>query len=91
MIKTKRLILRNYTMDDFNSLFEIMSDPETMQHYPAPFDENRTKDWIIWNIENYKKYGFGLWVVTLKETGKNGKELWEMVIDVDYPNKQGLM
>ena len=60
MLKTKRLILRNYTMDDFNSLFEIMSDPETMQHYPAPFDENRTKDWIIWNIENYKKYGFGL-------------------------------
>ena len=60
MIETKRLILRNYTMDDFNSLFEIMSDPETMQHYPAPFDENRTKDWIIWNIENYKKYGFGL-------------------------------
>lgn len=52
MIETKRLILRNYTMDDFNSLFEIMSDPETMQHYPAPFDENRTKDWIIWNIEN---------------------------------------
>ena len=70
MIETKRLILRNYTMDDFNSLFEIMSDPETMQHYPAPFDENRTKEWIIWNIENYKKYGFGLWAVTLKETGE---------------------
>ena len=70
MIETKRLILRNYTMDDFNSLFEIMSDPETMQHYPAPFDENRTKDWIIWNIENYKKYGFGLWAVTLKKTGE---------------------
>ena len=70
MLKTKRLILRNYTMDDFNSLFEIMSDPETMQHYSAPFDENRTKDWIIWNIENYKKYGFGLWAVILKETGE---------------------
>ena len=69
MIETKRLILRNYTMDDFNSLFEIMSDPETMQHYPATFDENRTKDWIIWNIENYKKYGFGLWAVTLKKQG----------------------
>ena len=36
MIETERLILRNYTLSDFDSLYEIMSDPETMQHYPAP-------------------------------------------------------
>lgn len=29
-IETERLILRNYTMDDFDALFEIMSDAETM-------------------------------------------------------------
>ena len=68
MIETKRLILREYTLDDFESLYEILSDPETMQHYPAPFDEERTKGWISWNLENYRKYGFGLWAVTLKET-----------------------
>ncbi len=38
MIETERLLLREYTMDDFDALYEIMSDPETMQHYPAPFD-----------------------------------------------------
>ena len=68
MIETKRLILREYTLDDFESLYEILSDPETMQHYPAPFDEERTKGWISWNLDNYGKYGFGLWAVTLKET-----------------------
>ena len=36
-----------------------MSDPETMQHYPAPFDEDRTRKWITWNLDNYEKYGFG--------------------------------
>ena len=70
IIETKRLILREYTLDDFNALFEIVSDPETMQHYPAPFDEQRTQAWIAWNLENYKKYGFGLWAVVLKESGE---------------------
>ena len=59
-IETERLILRNYTMDDFDALFEIMSDAETMKHYPAPFDEERTRRWIAWNLENYAQYGFGL-------------------------------
>lgn len=70
MIETERLLLRDYTPDDFDALFEILSDSETMQHYPAPFDADRTRGWITWNIENYRKYGFGLWAVILKETGE---------------------
>ena len=70
VIETERLILREYTRDDFDALFEIVSDPETMQHYPAPFDEQRTKEWIAWNLENYERYGFGLWAVVLKGSGE---------------------
>ena len=70
VIETERLILREYTRDDFDALFEIVSDPETMQHYPAPFDEQRTKEWIVWNLENYERYGFGLWAVVLKGSGE---------------------
>ena len=70
IIETDRLILREYTIRDFEALYEIMSDPETMQHYPKPFDEERTKNWIEWNLNNYKEYGFGLWAVVLKETSE---------------------
>ena len=70
MIETERLLLREYTMDDFAALYEIMSDAETMQHYPAPFDETRTRRWIEWNRENYSKYGFGLWAVVLRENNE---------------------
>lgn len=70
MIETERLLLREYTLNDFDALYEIMSDPETMQHYPEPFDENRTRNWITWNLDNYEKYGFGLWAVVLKETNE---------------------
>lgn len=70
VIETDRLILREYVTGDFDALFEIVSDKETMQHYPAPFDEDKTRGWIQWNLDNYEKYGFGLWAVVLKETGE---------------------
>ena len=68
VIETENLLLREFTHEDFPALFEIFSDPETMRHYPKPFDENRTKDWIEWNLQNYEEYGFGLWAVVLRET-----------------------
>ncbi len=70
MIETERLLLREYTPDDFDALYEIMSDPETMAHYPAPYDASQTRRWIDRNLENYAHYGFGLWAVVLKETGE---------------------
>ena len=56
MIETERLLLREYTMDDLDALYEIMSDAETMQHYPAPFDKARTRRGIEWNLENSKHH-----------------------------------
>lgn len=39
MLETKRLIIREYTPRDFDTLFEILSDEETMKYYPGPYDE----------------------------------------------------
>lgn len=70
VMDTQRLILREYTMEDFDALYEILSDAETMQHYPKPYDANGTRRWLEWSMENYRKYGFGLWAIQLKETGE---------------------
>ena len=67
MIETKRLVLRELTMDDLEDLHKILSDLESMKYYPEPFTREKSKQWIEWNIENYKSYGFGLWAVILKE------------------------
>lgn len=83
LIETERLLLREYTMDDFDALFEIMSDEETMKHYPSPFDKDRTRGWITWNIGNYSKYGFGLWAVVLKETNEFIGDCGITVQDID--------
>ena len=70
ILQTKRLILREYTPEDFDKLSEILSDPETMSHYPKPYDEAGVRRWIDWSMDNYRKYGFGLWALELKETGE---------------------
>ena len=69
-LETKRLIFREFLEDDFDDLYEILSDFETMKHYPKPFDKEMVVHWIEWNIENYNVFGFGLWAVILKENGK---------------------
>lgn len=69
-IETPRLILREMNENDFEALHAILSDPETMQYYPAPFNEEKTRNWIVRNQDNYAELGFGLWAVTLKETGE---------------------
>jgi RimJ/RimL family protein N-acetyltransferase len=70
LLQTARIFLREFTYDDFDSLFEILSDAEVMKYYPKPFDAERVKGWIKWNLQNYKQYGFGLWAVCLKDSGK---------------------
>ena len=44
-LQNTRIFLREFTYDDFDSLFEILSDPEVMKYYPKPFDAERVKGW----------------------------------------------
>jgi len=67
-LETKRLILRETSFDDFDLLYEILSDKETMKYYPKPYDKDGTTRWINWCLDSYQKYGFGLWAVIIKET-----------------------
>ena len=68
-METERLLLRELSYDDYDALYEILSDSDIMQHYPYTFDESRVKNWITRNIERYRVFGFGLWAIVLKESG----------------------
>lgn len=67
-LETKRLLLREYTWDDYDALYEILSDPETMQHYPKPYDAEGVRAWIQRNMDRYQTPGYGLHAVILKST-----------------------
>ena len=70
MMETQRLLLREMNPDDFQALFQVLGDPETMWHYPYTFDGQHVRDWIERNRNRYRKDGFGLWAVCLKDTGE---------------------
>ena len=69
-LETERLILREMTPEDFEALYSVLADSDIMKHYPYKFDEERVKGWISKNIERYRIFGFGLWAVTLKDSGE---------------------
>ena len=70
IIETERLRIRKYTWADIDSLYEILSDPETMKYYPKPYDRSGCERWINWCLDSYEKNGFGLWAIELKDTGE---------------------
>lgn len=67
MIGTKRLYLRELTMKDIPSLFEVLGDAENMKYYPYTLDLALVQKWIRRNQERYRVLGFGLWAVCLKK------------------------
>jgi RimJ/RimL family protein N-acetyltransferase len=68
ILETNRLLLRHLTIDDVDDLLGIFSDPEAMRYYPATKGRKETIDWIDWNLNSYREYGFGLWAVIRKDT-----------------------
>jgi len=49
-IETKRLYLRELTLDDFSELYDVLADPAIMQYYPYTFDKDRVMNCITKNI-----------------------------------------
>ena len=70
ILETRRLLLREMTPADFDALFRVLGDPETMWHYPYTPDGEHVRAWITRNMKRYRENGFGLWAVCLKDTGE---------------------
>jgi RimJ/RimL family protein N-acetyltransferase len=65
-LESKRLGLRQLETSDVDNLFEVLSDPETMQFYPRPYSKEETGGWISKSIQSYVDNRFGLWAMILK-------------------------
>lgn len=44
-LETKRLLIRDFTMEDADDLWEIFRDPVTMEHI-CPYTEQETRDFL---------------------------------------------
>lgn len=68
ILETKRLYLREMNQSDFQFLCKILQDEETMYAYEGAFSDQEAQEWLDRQIARYRKWGFGLWAVILKET-----------------------
>lgn len=68
ILETERLYLRELEQSDFSALCRILQDEQTMYAYEGAFTDAEVQDWLDRQLARYKKYGFGLWAVILKET-----------------------
>lgn len=70
ILETRRLILRQFVADDVDALARVLSDPETMRHYPAPCDRAGVEAWIARCQQRYRDDGVALWGMVLKSSGE---------------------
>ena len=70
LLRTNRLGFRRYIAADGQALGPVFADPYATKFYPAMGQQEALDRWINWNLENYDKYGFGLWALELLGTGQ---------------------
>ena len=70
LIETERLKLRELNISDTGSLYDILSDPETMTYYPSTYKYHEVETLLKRFIKSYQENGFGLWAVILKDEDK---------------------
>lgn len=68
ILETERLVLREMEQKDFQDLAEILQNPNVMYAYEHDFSETDVQEWLDRQIGRYRKYGFGLWAIQLKDT-----------------------
>lgn len=70
-IETDRLFLREMKQEDLGAIYTAMlADPVILKQYPHLFNKEKVRELVLRNIERYRIFGFGLWVVCLKKTGE---------------------
>lgn len=69
ILETERVFLREMTQEDFFNITPILQDAQTMYAYEHAFADSEVQEWLDRQISRYKKDGFGLWGVILKQTG----------------------
>jgi RimJ/RimL family protein N-acetyltransferase len=87
ILETPRLHLREFLPGDAAALALVLSDPETMCFYPAPFDRAGVENWIARNRHRYTVDGHGLWAMVMKATGELIGDCGLTVQEVDGANE----
>ena len=65
LIKTKRLILREWDEKDLRSFARLNQDPRVLEFLPAPLTFQESAEWLKRINQHFREHGFGQWAVIL--------------------------
>lgn len=68
---TPRLILREMTDVDLDDMAELLGDESVMRYYPRPMTRSEARVWIARNQRRYRDDGFGLWIMSMRDSGES--------------------
>lgn len=68
--ETERLYMRKLAPSDHDALCAILKDEATMYAYAGAFCDAEVREWLDRQLAQYRKWGFWLWAVVLKESGE---------------------
>jgi [ribosomal protein S5]-alanine N-acetyltransferase len=69
-IQTSRLLLRRLIAEDLDDLTRMHLDPRVMATLGGVRSPDQTREWLAQRLEHWRQYGFGLWLVRERETGR---------------------
>jgi len=70
VLTTARLVFRELTHEDLESVAAILQDAETMAVWKGPFTDEAVVAWLDTQLARYAEFGFGLYAAVLRDTGQ---------------------
>lgn len=67
---TERLRLRPWTRAEIAALTALLTDPVTMKHWPAPFDEDGARVWFDRATQHWSEKRMGRWAIERLSDGR---------------------
>jgi RimJ/RimL family protein N-acetyltransferase len=58
------------TLADLDAMTSLLGDPDVMWVNPRPFTRDEVRRWIENSMRLYRERGFGMWLLSLTETGE---------------------
>jgi RimJ/RimL family protein N-acetyltransferase len=68
-LETDRLLLRDWTLDDYEPFAALNADAAVMEHFPAPLGRTQSDGFAERIQRSLNHDGFGLYAVEVKATG----------------------
>ena len=68
-VRTERLIGERLRLSDFGEVYRMDQDPLIMATLGGLRSEERTRQWLQENMDQWERHGFGLWMFRLAADG----------------------